>query len=478
MATNVEVMSDPLRPVSTSGTTIDRLPLGRILGYGIGDFGFNFYWYSLQLFLFFYYTDVIGLRSNVAGVIMLVCLTWDGLADVAIGVLANRTRTRWGKYRPYLLFGSLPLAASFALMFAPIGVEGTALIAYALVTQILFRTMYALVNIPYSALMATMTRDSMQRNRLAGVRMLCAFLGTAVVSYFTPQLVAYFTGSSSNRAAAYFSATAVLAVIATVFTLVTFTATREEPEITQSTEPPPALREMLSMLAKNVPFLQIIAGIGFFSFANILVTSGLVYYVKYYLGQTETVAGEAAALMQITITVMILPWTFAVRYIGKRWAWLAGLAIAFAGLVGLFLSTSREISVLYGFLIVYAIGSASIGINFWSIVPDTVEYGEWRTGVRAEAFVFGFVILIQKIAFGVTSAFLGAYLSWVGYVANQPQSPETIAGLKLMITLVAAGGLIASALAMYFYRLDATAHGRLVREIAARKLAPARVDTG
>jgi GPH family glycoside/pentoside/hexuronide:cation symporter len=478
MATNVEVMSGPIPPASATGTTVDRLPFGRILGYGIGDFGFNFYWYSLQLFLFFYYTDVMGLRSDVAGAIMLVCLTWDGVADVAIGVLANRTRTRWGKYRPYLLFGSLPLAASFGLMFLPIGVDGTALIAYALVTQILFRTMYALVNIPYSALMATMTRDSMQRNRLAGVRMLCAFLGTAVVSYFTPQLVTYFTGSSSSRATAYFSATAVLAVIATVFTLMTFAATREEPEITQSTKPPPPVREMLSMLAKNVPFLQIIAGIGFFSFANILVTSGLVYYVKYYLGQTETIAGEAAALMQITITVMILPWTFAVRYIGKRWAWLAGLAIAFAGLVGLYLSPSREISVLYGFLIVYAIGSASIGINFWSIIPDTVEYGEWRTGVRAEAFVFGFVILIQKIAFGVTSAFLGAYLSWVGYVANQPQSPDTIAGLKLMITLVAAGGLIASAVAMYFYRLDAPTHGRLVREIAARKLSPARNDTG
>jgi GPH family glycoside/pentoside/hexuronide:cation symporter len=318
----------------------------------------------------------------------------------------------------------------------------------------------------------------MQRNRLAGVRMLCAFLGTAVVSYFTPRLVAYFTSGSSSRAAAYFSATAVLAVIATVFTLLTFAATREEREITQSTAPPPPVKEMLSMLAKNVPFLQIIAGIGLFSFANILVTSGLVYYVKYYLGQTETVAGDAAALMQITITVMILPWTFAVHYIGKRRAWLAGLAIALAGLVGLYLSGSREINVLYGFLIVYAIGSASIGINFWSIIPDTVEYGEWRTGVRAEAFVFGFVILIQKIAFGVTSVFLGVYLRWVGYVANQPQSPETLAGLKLMITLVAAGGLIASAVAMYFYRLDALTHGRLVREIAARKLAPARTGTG
>ncbi len=317
-----------------------------------------------------------------------------------------------------------------------------------------------------------MTRDSMQRNWLAGVRMMCAFLGTAVVSYFTPQLVTYFT--SSSRTAGYFSATAVLAVIATVFTLATFAATREEPALTHSTEQPPPVSEMLRMLAKNVPFLQIITGIGFFSFANILVTSGLVYYVEYYLGQTEAVAGAAASLMQITITVMILPWTFIARYIGKRRAWLAGLAIAFAGLVGLYLSSSREIGALNAFLVVYAIGSASIGVNFWSIIPDTVEYGEWRTGVRAEAFVFGFVTLVQKIALGVSSAFLGIYLGWIGYVANQPQSPETITGIKLLITLVAAGGLIVSALAMYFYRLDAPTHGRLVREIAARKLSPSQ----
>jgi glycoside/pentoside/hexuronide:cation symporter, GPH family len=476
MATNVEVLSPHVQPASAAGTATGQLPFGRVLGYGVGDFGFNFYWFSLQLFLTYYYTDVLGLPSTVAGSITFLCLTWDGLVDPAIGVLASRTRTRWGKYRPYLLFGSLPLAASFALMFAPVGLEGTALIAYAFATQILFRTMYALVNIPYSAMMATMTRDSMQRNWLAGVRMVCAFLGTAVVSYVTPQLVAYFTGSS--RTAGYFSATAVLAVIATVFTLVTFTATREEPQSTQSTEQPPPVSEMLRMVAKNVPFLQIIAGIGFFSFANLLVTSSLMYYVKYYLGQAETVAGEAASLMQITITVMILPWTFASRYLGKRRAWLAGLAIAFAGLIGMYLSDSREVSILYTFLLIYAIGSASIGINFWSIVPDTVEYGEWRSGVRAEAFVFGFVTLIQKIALGVSSLFLGFYLSWVGYVANQPQSPETVAGIKLLITLVAAGGLIASAIAMYFYRLDAATHGRLVQEITARKFATAQNDTG
>ena len=337
MATNIETVTRH-RPQAEQPqqASADRIPLPRIIGYGIGDFGFNFYWFSLTLFLAYYYTDVLGLRSEVAGLIIFLCLTWDGLIDPAIGVLANRTRTRWGKYRPYLLFGSVPLAASFALMFAPTGLEGAALIGYAFATQVLFRTMYGLVNIPYSALMATMTRDSMQRNWLAGVRMICAFLGTAVVSYFTPRLVTYFT--SGGRTTGYFGATAVLAVIATVFTLLTFAATREDSSITHAQEQPPPVSELLRMLAKNVPFLQIIAGIGFFSFANILVCSGLVYYVKYYLGETEAIAGEAASLMQITITAMILPWTLAARYVGKRWAWQAGLAIAFAGLVGLYLS--------------------------------------------------------------------------------------------------------------------------------------------
>ena len=188
MATNIETIPAPAAK-STEQVSADRLPLGRVLGYGIGDFGFNFYWFSLQLFLAYYYTDVLGLRAEVAGLVIFLCLTWDGLVDPAIGVLANRTRTRWGKYRPYLLFGSVPLAISFALMFAPVGFEGAALIAYAFATQILFRTMYGLVNIPYRALMATMTRDSMQRNWLAGARMVWAFLGTAVVSFFTPRLV-------------------------------------------------------------------------------------------------------------------------------------------------------------------------------------------------------------------------------------------------------------------------------------------------
>ena len=416
---------------------------------------------------------MLGLRSEVAGLIIFLCLTWDGLVDPAIGVLANRTRTRWGKYRPYLLLGSVPLAVSFALMFAPTGLEGAALIGYAFATQVLFRTMYGLVNIPYSALMATMTRDSMQRNWLAGARMICAFLGTAVVSYFTPQLVAYFT--SGGRTTGYFGATAVLAAIATVFTILTFAATRED-SVDHARAGAAAAGERAAAHAREkraVPadhrrhrLLQLREHPG-------VLGSGLLREVLPRRDRGDRrPGGEPDADHDHRDDPAV---EIAARYVGKRWAWQAGLAIAFAGLVGLYFSGAREASALYGYIVVYAIGSASIGINFWSIVPDTVEYGEWRTGVRAEAFVFGFVTLIQKIALGVSSAFLGAYLGWAGYVANQPQAPETAQAIKLMITLVAAGGLLASALVMHFYRLDAPAHARLVQEIAARKRGPESV---
>jgi glycoside/pentoside/hexuronide:cation symporter, GPH family len=442
-----------------------KLPFGRILGYGIGDFGFNFYWLPLQLFLAYYYTDVLGLSSGTAGLVIFACLTWDGIIDPLIGVLANRTRSRWGKYRPYLLFGAVPLAASFALMFAPVALTDSALVAYAFATQILFRTLYGTVNIPYGALMAQMTRSSIERNWLAGTRMACAFAGGAVVSYITPRLVTYF--GATDKATAYFAATAVLGAAATVLIFLTVAATDERSGV-QYQESSPTVPALLKMLAVNVPFLQVTAGIGFYYFAMILINSGLVYYVKYNLGHDAAVAGQAASIMQIAQALSIVPWTFASRYIGKRLAWLSGLAIAAVGPVGLYFALSPDIYTVYLLLGVYSVGSGAIAVNFWSIVPDSVEYGELRTGVRGEAFIFGFVTLVQKAALGISSAFLGAYLGWIGYAPNQVQSAGTLEGLKLLITLVASLGLVASFAVMYFYRLDSARHAQIVREIAAR----------
>ena len=447
----------------------ERLPPRRYIGYGLGDFAFNFYWLPLQVFLLKYYTDVLGLDSGTAGIIVMVCLIWDGLVDPLIGIVANKTRTRFGRYRPYMLFGAIPLAASFSLVFLPVPFHDTSLIIYALATQLLFRTVYAAVNIPYGAMMASMTRDSMERNWLAGARMLFAFSGSAVVGYSTPRLVAWI--GISNPDSAYFWSAAILSSLATLVIFASYALTEErlEPVADQQRHPP--IGELLRMLAKNTPFLQAAAAIALFGFASTVTSASLPYFVQYYMGGEASMTGDLASMIPFVQMLAILPWTVISRYTGKRAAWITGLFIAIAALAVLHLIGKPDTTTLFVLIAVSAFGSAAIAVNFWSIVPDTVEYGEWRSGVRVEGFVFGLVTLIQKSALGVSSAFVGLYLGWIGYVPNQAQAASTVEGLKYMITLFPVLGMLASCAVMAFYKLNAVNHARLVAEIAARATA-------
>ncbi|MEZ5521423.1 MAG: MFS transporter [Dokdonella sp.] len=453
-----------------SAPSAERLPPRRYLGYGLGDFAFNFYWLPLQVFLLKYYTDVLGLDSGAAGIIVMICLIWDGLVDPLIGILANKTRTRFGRYRPYMLFGAIPLAVSFSFVFLPVPFHDTALIVYALATQLLFRTVYAAVNIPYGAMMASMTRDSMERNWLAGARMLFAFSGSAVVGYATPRLVAWL--GIGNPDSAYFWSAAILSSFATLVIFASYGLTEErlEPVAEQQRHPP--IGELLRMLAKNTPFLQAAAAIALFGFASTVTSASLPYFVQYYMGGEATMTGDLASMIPFVQMLAILPWTVISRYTGKRVAWISGLLIATAALAVLHLIGKPDPTMLFVLIAVSAFGSAAIAVNFWSIVPDTVEYGEWRSGVRVEGFVFGLVTLIQKSALGVSSAFVGLYLTWIGYVPNQAQAPSTVEGLRYMITLFPMLGMLASCAVMLFYRLNATNHARLVAEIAARTPVP------
>ncbi len=455
----------------TPDSTAERLHPRRYIGYGLGDFAFNFYWLPLQVFLLKYYTDVLGLDSAAAGLIVMVCLIWDGLVDPMIGIVANKTRTRFGRYRPYMLFGAIPLAASFSLVFLPVPFKDTSLIIYALATQLLFRTVYAAVNIPYGAMMASMTRDSMERNWLSGARMLFAFSGSAVVGYFTPRLVAYI--GVNNPDSAYFWSAAILSTLATVVIFVSYAMTEERLEPVSEQQRHAPIGELLRMVAKNTPFLQAAAGIALFGFASTVTGASLAYYVQYYMHGDASMTGNLVSMIPFVQMLAILPWTLISRRIGKRAAWISGLLIATVALIVLHLIGRPDMVTLFVLIAVSAFGSASIAVNFWSIVPDTVEYGEWRSGVRVEGFVFGLVTLIQKSALGVSSAFVGLYLTWIGYVPNQVQSESTVEGLRYMITLFPMVGMLASCAVMLFYKLDAPTHAKLVAEIAARTKTPA-----
>jgi GPH family glycoside/pentoside/hexuronide:cation symporter len=441
-----------------------KLSPSRYIGYGLGDLAFNFYWLPLNYFLTKYYTDVLGISPATAGIITAVCLWWDAFIDPAIGILANRTRSRFGRYRPYMLYGCVPLAVSFTLIFFPVPFKDTSLIIYAFATQLLFRTAYAAVNIPYGAMMASMTRDSLERNWLSSVRMFCAFGGSAVVGYFTPRLVEYFQVAHGNSA--HFISTAILSSIAIGIILMCFLFTEERIQTAEETHTP--LLPMLKMIATNVPFLQAMGGIALFSVANVLVSNTLAYFVQYNLGLSQTISGNIILIITLTQMVFVLPWSAVSRRIGKRGAWIVGLTIAAAPLFAIYAIDHPSIQTVYVLFGVYAAGCASIAVNFWSMIPDTVEYGEWRTGVRAEGFIFGFVTLVQKGALGLGTLFVGGYLTWIGYVANQVQTQQTLDGIKAMMTVIAVIGLAASCVVIYFYRLSAESHSKLVGEIAVR----------
>lgn len=446
-----------------------QLSFARMAGFSMGDYACNLYWQSITLFLMFYYTDALGLSGGTAGVIYMIASIFDGVIDPIMGAVADRTRTRWGRFRPYILLGAVPLGLSFAFLYWSPAVEGLGLTAVVLASHLVFRVAYTAVSVPYGSLTARMTRSSDERSSLAGFRMVAATLAGMTVSFLTQPLVAHFGGGDQARG--FFYAAAVFAVIATgIFPLV-FLATREPPE-------PPGVPERISMgdywrsTLKNRAFWIVMAGISLGAMSSTALGKSLLYYMK-YIAHDEGAARYALSLKAALGVAIIPAWVFATKVIGKRAAWLTASAwglVAAAALLLFNLNTAASVTVFY-----IAIHIASLGVSttYWSMVPDTVEYGEWKSGARTESFIFGLAMFFQKVALGLAAAFFGWALDWIGYHPNVAQSPETLHGLRMVVVAFPVVGLGGSAIAMLFYPLRKGVHERIVAELAERALKPA-----
>jgi GPH family glycoside/pentoside/hexuronide:cation symporter len=444
---------------------VDRLPARTRFGYGIGDFGFNLFFTTASLYLIFYYTDVLGLAPDTAGWVFAIALMWDALFDPFMGYLANRTRTRWGRYRPYLLLGGIPLAFSWALMFLPVPLEGAPLLLFAVATHILFRTLYAVVGMPYLALSATMTRDAHERGVLASIRMVAATSCGLFVAFSTLKFVALFGGGREG----FFWTAVLYGGLASIVFLAVFATAREEAPSTD--EHHPTMREMVLMLRHNRAFWIVCAAMLAGAFGSTMFSKTLPYYCKYVLGREDMIPLALTALTAAIAFSMPI-WTAVMKRSSKRVMWMCGASLAVCGFGGLLLlppSTGLFLPLIG--LIGLGIGATYLG--FWSMMPDTVEYGQFTSGIRSEGAVFGFVSLIQKGALGLAAAALGELLANVGYRANQQQSAETLDALRL-IMLVGGGSMILVGIGIIaFYPLNSSLHGRLRRAIAWRER-PAR----
>lgn len=441
--------------------TRPRLPLSTRLGYGAGDFAFNLFFTTASLYLLYYYTDVLGLSPSVAGWVFGAALIWDALFDPFMGYVANRTRTRWGRYRPYLLLGAVPLAASWVLIFLPVRLEGVALIVFAAAAHMLFRTCYAVVSMPYLALSAVMTRDAHERGVLAGFRMVAAATCGLLSAFFTLKLVGWLGGGREG----FFWTSVIYGALASIIFLFAFATVREIE--TGEEERGPGIADMARMLKHNSAFWIVCAAMLLGGVGGTIVNKTIPYFFKYNLGR-EDLIGPALAVSAATIALAMPVWTLVMKRTSKRTMWLAGTVPGLIGYAMLW-SVPPEPAWVIAAMMLLGLGGAAGYLGFWAMMPDTVEYGEWRSGVRSEGAVFGIVSLIQKASLGLAAAALGQMLEAAGYTANTAQSPDTLWRIKAIMVILPALCATAAAIAIAFYPLGPSLHARLVRALDRRR---------
>ena len=441
---------------------VEKLNLKTRLGYGIGDIAICLYWSGVGLYLLYFYTDVVGISPSLAGLIYGIGMFWDAITDPFMGYMAERTRTKWGVYRPYLLFGNIPLALSFILLFWVPPLEGGALFFFLLFANLLHRTCFTLVSVPFSSLTPRITSDSQERTNLTGFRMLGAQTGTNLMALLAFPIIFWVGGEDESLGFV------VLATIAGLTALgihaITF-LTVKEPSNDQGIERVSgSLSEAAKAIGKNGPFWLVFSATLIVGITTIFFGNNLIYYTKYALNLHEH-QGTILFTSGIVAFLSIPIWWSISNNIGKKLTWLISSSITLIALLVFYLYEIDTLSELLFLVAFIGFGSGAGGILFWSMLPDTIEYGEVHTGVRSESSLYGFMTFAQKGSIAFAIIILGLVLDFIGFQANEVQSDTTISNMKAIMTLIPSIGVALSLVIIYFYPIDAKMHKDLLRQL-------------
>ncbi len=441
---------------------VKKLNLKTRLGYGIGDIAICLYWSGVGLYLLYFYTDVVGISPSLAGLIYGIGMFWDAITDPFMGYMAERTRTKWGVYRPYLLFGNIPLALSFILLFWVPPLEGGALFFFLLFANLLHRTCFTLVSVPFSSLTPRITSDSQERTNLTGFRMLGAQTGTNLMALLAFPIIFWVGGEDESLGFV------VLATIAGLTALgihaITF-LTVKEPSNDQGIERVGgSLSEAAKAIGKNGPFWLVFSATLIVGITTIFFGNNLIYYTKYALNLHEH-QGTILFTSGIVAFLSIPIWWLISNNIGKKLTWLISSSITLIALLVFYLYEIDTLSELLFLVAFIGFGSGAGGILFWSMLPDTIEYGEVHTGVRSESSLYGFMTFAQKGSIAFAIIILGLVLDFIGFQANEVQSDTTISNMKAIMTLIPSIGVALSLVIIYFYPIDAKMHKDLLRQL-------------
>lgn len=441
-----------------------KLSLKEKIGYSLGDTASHFVWDMVGFWLLFFYTDVYGISAAAAGTIMLVARFWDMAIDPVIGVVSDRTNTRWGKFRPYILFGAIPYAVLAILTFTTPHLGEVGKIMYAGATYVLLMTAYAAINLPYSALGAVMTDDTYERAGLNTYRFIAGFTGQFVVTGLALTLAEFFGGGDKAQGFQY--TVFLFAALSLVFFFITFKTTKER------VQPPKgqtdSLKEDVRNLFSNKAWV-ILALVGIVSFIMFAMqNAAIAYYFKYYLGRENNVQLFNVIGTVALIVALPLSKPLAKRF-GNRNVFIGSSLISGLFFILIYLPGITDLKAIYVFNIIAKMAYAPAVPLLWTMIADSADYGEWTTGRRATGLYFSAAVFAQKAGWGIGAAIAGWILAASSFVPNVVQNDTAITGIKLLVSVIPGILYMSCALFMIFYRIDSKTTELMKKELDARR---------
>lgn len=432
------------------------------IGYGFGDMASSMFWKLFGSYLMIFYTDVFGLPAAVIGTMFLITRVWDSAFDPLVGIVADRTHSRWGKFRPYLLFLAVPFGLIGILTFITPDVGDTGKLVYAYITYSLMMMIYSAINVPYASLLGVMSPDPKERNTLSTYRMAFAYIGSFIALLLFMPMTNWFSIEHSEQHG-WMMSVVVIAVMCTVLFYGCFAWTRERVKPIRVKQSP--LKDDLKDLLGNRPWWILLgAGIAALVF-NSIRDGATVYYFKYFIVEGDyqeipffgvsfvlsglyLAVGQAANIIGVVLAAPIS------NRIGKNKTYMGAMILATIFSIIFYWFSKEQLVWIFIFQVIISICAGSIFPLLWSMYADCADYSELKTGNRATGLIFSSSSMSQKFGWAIGSALTGWLLAYFGFRANEVQSAEAIHGIKLFLSWLPAIGTVLSVVFISMYPLS------------------------
>jgi len=442
--------------------------------YGIGDTGFSLTSTILGAYFAIFLIDVVGISPGVAAVAIFVGRSWDYINDPLIGHISDRTRTRWGRRRPFLLFGPLPFALAFTMLWYRPPLQSDLLLAiYYAAAYVIFDAAATFVYMPYFALTPELTTDYDERTALTSYRMFFSILGSLVAFTVPLMIVGTFVPENAPRVLLM---GVVFGLVSALPLWLTFLGTRER--MSHQAQERPSILQSLRAALKNRPFVFSLV-IYLLTWVSVnVVQATLLFFLKYVV-RREPQSDLIMAAIFVTAIFALPFWQWASRRYSKRWAYVAGVAFwAVVQIVLITLNASSGLSLILLLCVLAGIGVAAAHVLPWSIIPDAIEWGELQTGQRHEGMFYSLVTLMEKITSSLAIPLVLLLMQVTGYVPNAAQQPASaLLGIRIAMGPIPAVLLCVGIVFAILYPLSRERYAQVVQELSARRASTVEADS-